>query len=151
MKFESFRPSTLQEAQGFIAQNSGPFNVEETWCQLGIYLQNRLIGDMGVHFLGPDNQQCEIGYAINPAFQRRGYGSEAVTHVLDYLFSKLKKHRVTASLHPDNIPSIALLERVGFRREGLFRKSFLNNGVWEDDLIYAILADEWEGRSEASL
>ncbi|PKK89233.1 MAG: GNAT family N-acetyltransferase [Candidatus Wallbacteria bacterium HGW-Wallbacteria-1] len=142
-KFESFRPETIEEVNGFITENSGDFNVEGTWCQLGVYLNNRLIGDIGIHFIGPDNEQCEIGYAINPSSQRQGYGRESVRHVMDYLFRVLKKHRIAASLHPENIASIHLLESIGLRREGLFRKSFKNNGVWEDDLIYAILREEW--------
>jgi len=97
---------------------------------------------MGIHFI-EDNYQAEIGYTLSPAFQGKGYAIEAVKAILDYLFSKLKKHRITASVDPDNIKSIRLLENVGFRKEAHFIKSFRMNDQWYDDCIYAILTEEW--------
>lgn len=144
-RYQNFAPGTEEEARAFIALHTRHFDREGTWHQLGIFLPGaqELIGDAGLHFLGPENAQAEIGYTIAPRHQRRGYGAEAVTRLVDFVFRDLRKHRLIASLDPANLPSVKLLERVGFRREGLFRQSVLVNGRWADDLVYAVLREEW--------
>lgn len=54
--------------------------------------------------------------------QGKGYATEAAIGVIDYLFSDLKKHRITASVDPINIKSVALLERIGMRKEAHFNE-----------------------------
>lgn len=97
-EFQSFRPENMDDIKRFIIENTSVFNKENTWYQVGIFLEEKLIGDIGIHFLGPENMQCEIGYTISPNFQRRGYAKESVSYVLEYLFGNLKKHRIFASL-----------------------------------------------------
>ncbi len=142
-RYQNFYPATVEETSAFILNNTQDFSAEDTWFQLGIYCQNQLIGDFGIHFIGPINSQCEIGYTLALQAQGKGYAQEAVTAVVDYLFGTLKKHRITASLDPRNTASEKLLKRVGFRREGCFLKSYYNQGMWEDDLVYGILEEEW--------
>ena len=146
-RFQSFRPGSAEDARRFILDNTKDFGAEGTWFQAGVYSDGALIGDIGVHFMGPGNAQCEIGYTIDPRRQRRGYGKEAVGRVVGFLFGELGKHRVFASLDPANAASAALLESLGFRREGLFRQSLLVDGRWEDELTYAMLRGEWEERA----
>jgi RimJ/RimL family protein N-acetyltransferase len=118
-------------------------NTPDTWLQLGVYLHNGpLIGDIGLHFL-EDGAQMEIGYTLAPEHQGQGYAFEAVKAVIDFLFLDLKKHRVTASVDPENQRSINLLKKLGFRYEAHFVKSFLIRGEWCDDIIYAVLEEEW--------
>jgi RimJ/RimL family protein N-acetyltransferase len=124
-KFQSFQPKTIEEVNTFITDNTKYFNIENYWYQMGIFFNIKMIGDIGIHFMAPDNKQCELGYTINSSFQKKGFGKESVVGIIDYLFKKLEKHRITASLNPDNIASIALLESIGFRREGHFRKVYL--------------------------
>jgi RimJ/RimL family protein N-acetyltransferase len=142
-KYQSFRPKSKAEIIRFIKQNTKVFNMEDTWYQLGIYVNEIMIGDIGIHFLGPDNKQCEIGYTISQNEQRKGYGKEAVIGLVDYLFCKMGKHRIIASLDPDNEASKKLLESIGFRNEGLFKKSIYEGNKWNDDLVYALLEEEW--------
>ncbi len=142
-RFQGFSPEKEEEARRFIADNTACFNQEENWFQMGIYREEELIGDIGIHFIGPENSQCEIGYTLAGSAQGKGYATEAVTEVLTFLFTQLNKHRITAGLDPRNTSSIKLLERIGFRCEGHFIKSYLNKGIWEDDLLYALLAEEW--------
>jgi RimJ/RimL family protein N-acetyltransferase len=143
LRFQSFNPKSIDEVHSFIRNEAMDFNKENTWLQLGIYLAGQLIGDMGIHFIGPENKQCEIGYTIDPKYQKNGYGKESVSGVLDYLFRELDKHRIIASLDPENEASRNLLESLGFRNEGCFKKSILNKGEWGDDLVYALLDEEW--------
>lgn len=142
-KYQSFYPVSAEDTRAFIIQNTQAFNTEDTWFQMGIYSQDQVIGDVGIHFIGPINSQCEIGYTLALNQQGNGYAIEAVTAVVDYLFGTLKKHRIAASLDPRNTASEKLLQRMGFRREGCFLKSYYNQGVWEDDLVYGMLEEEW--------
>ena len=62
--------------------------------------------------------------------------------MLDFCFGKLGLHRAQAFIHPDNSASIALVEKLGFRREGLLRDNLRVGEVWRDDLLYALLATD---------
>lgn len=145
-KFQGWKPQTLKEVEAFITEKiSKAPNIPDTWYQLGVIIKEteELIGDVGVHFIGPEDKQAEIGYTLNPEYQGKGYATEAVWGVLNYLFTTLKKHRITASLDPRNEKSIALVERIGMRNEAHFIKSIWLNEQWEDDSIYGILEEEW--------
>ncbi len=83
--YQAFHPKSVNAAASFIENNTENFNQEETWFQTGIFLENTLIGDIGIHFTGPDNRQCEIGCTIAPEYQNKGYASEAVAKVVYYL------------------------------------------------------------------
>ena len=82
-----------------------------------------------------------------PEHQGRGYATEAVRLLLTYLFSERGKHRIAAYCDPRNAASAALLERLGMRREGHLRESTWAKGEWTDDLVYALLPDEWQSGS----
>jgi RimJ/RimL family protein N-acetyltransferase len=77
---------------------------------------------------------------------KKGYATEALTKIVDYLLNDLNKHRIIASIDPANSDSIRLIERLGFRKEAHFIKSLFFRGEWVDDLIYAILAHEWKNK-----
>ena len=111
---------------------------------MGVHLlhNHQLIGDIGLHFL-EGNDQIEIGFTIDPKFQRKGYAQEAVSAVIRLMFNDYGKHRIIASVDPQNQKSINLLEKLGFKKEGCFRKSVFIDGQWVDDCIYAVLREEW--------
>jgi RimJ/RimL family protein N-acetyltransferase len=142
--YQSWNPPRMDEVETFIRQNlATPPNTINTWLQLAICLRTGpMIGDIGIHFL-EDDAQVEIGYTLSPDYQGRGYAFEAVKAVVNYLFLNLKKHRITASVDPENQKSISLLKKLGFRQEGHFKKSILIRGEWCDDVIYAMLEEEW--------
>jgi RimJ/RimL family protein N-acetyltransferase len=146
-RYQGWEPRSLDDALAFIdSLSSTGFDTPGTWFQFGIRLRasQLLIGDVGVHF-SEDGQQAEIGFTLAPASQGQGFGTEAVVGVIDHLFGQVGKHRVYASVDPHNHPSLQLLERVGMRQEGHFRKSLLFKGEWADDVVFAILDSEWRG------
>ena len=147
IQFQSWEPSSIEEIEAFINRNLAVTpNTPDTWLQLGICLRGGpLIGDIGLHFL-EDGAQMEIGYTLTPVYQGQGYASEAVKAVVDYLFLTLKKHRITASVDPENQKSINLLKKLGFRQEAHFIKGILIRGEWCDDVVFAILDEEWNTR-----
>jgi RimJ/RimL family protein N-acetyltransferase len=105
-----------------------------------------LIGDCGLHFPMEGPNQVEVGITLAPAHQGQGYATEALEGVMEYPFVSLGKHRVYARVDPRNEASIALLERVGMRKEGHLRESAWVKGEWADDVIYAILEKERKSR-----
>ena len=79
---------------------------------------NRCISMVNYHHREARNKRLEFGCFIAPSHQGRGLGTEAVQAVLAYCVGSLGVHRVQAFIHPDNRPSIRLVERLGFRCEG---------------------------------
>lgn len=85
-----------------------------------------------------------IGYALLPNERGKGYGSEAVQIMADYLFLTKNIVRIQAETHPENIASQKVLEKAGFKKEGIIRKSFFSRGIWRDTAMFSILRDEWK-------
>jgi RimJ/RimL family protein N-acetyltransferase len=149
-KYQSWKPKYIQDVVDFInIKIVREPNIPNTWMQLAICknADNTLIGDCGIHFLENEPEQVEIGITINSENQGKGLGSEALFMVFQYIFTILGKHRIIASIDPANTTSIHLMEKMKMRKEAHFRKSIFIDGEWVDDIIYAILAEEWNVRN----
>ena len=142
-QYQAWRPKCMEEAEKFIRKNAEVVaNTVNTWLQLAVCKkQGQMLGDIGIHFV--DQAQIEIGYTLSREQQSNGYAFEAVKAVMAYAFSEWKKHRIIASVDPGNLRSIRLLEKIGFRKEAHFVKSFRVENRWCDDCIYALLEEEW--------
>lgn len=146
-QYQGWIPKTVNEVDDFIRNwISSEFDIAGTWCQLAIIKKedHRLIGDIGIHFMEDGSFQVELGYTLEKDEQGKGYATEALTATINYLFLQYNKRRITASIDPRNTKSIALIERLGFRKEAHFRESLWINGEWVDDVIYALLKYEWK-------
>jgi len=160
------RPRTLDDAEALHAAFadvelmrywSGPphASVEETradlardapeWRRWAITLK----GDdtaIGVVAAGEKRQGnvTEIGYLLVRDHWGRGIAREAVSAVIDRIFAEGQR-RVFADTDPDNGPSRALLERLGFKHEALLRAEWETHLGVRDTTIYGLLRDEWNG------
>jgi RimJ/RimL family protein N-acetyltransferase len=145
-KFQGWIPDTMEAVESFINKVAEQINVPGTWFQFVIIVieNQKIIGDLGIHFSHSENKQVEIGCTLDKEFHNQGYAAEALKRVIGYVFEELNKHRITASIHPGNKNSIRLVERIGFRKEAHFVKSLFINGLWVDDLIYAMTEKDWE-------
>ena len=92
-------------------------------------------------------QNANAGYWIDRARGRRGYATEAVRRAVEFAFGELHLHRVQAGVMPRNLASIRVLEKNGFRREGVAARYLQIAGAWEDHLLFAITRDEWNAES----
>ncbi len=112
------------------------------WFQYAIDLDGVLIGDVGLN-LHNNLRQAELGFTVSPAYQGNGYATEAVRGLLDQLFIERNLHRVSAECDARNTASARLLERVGFRQEGLRRSNSWFKGEWTDDLLFGLLRADY--------
>lgn len=85
-----------------------------------------------------------IGYALLPDERGKGYGSEAVKILVDYLFLSKDISRIQAETHPKNVASQRVLEKAGFVKEGIIRRSFFSRGEWRDTTLFSVLREEWK-------
>jgi RimJ/RimL family protein N-acetyltransferase len=102
-----------------------------------------LLGDATVFLRSLANRQVEVGYVFHPDAGGRGYATEAARALVTFAFRDLNAHRVFARTDARNAPSAALLHRLNMRQEAHFRQAEIFKGAWGDELIFAILADEW--------
>lgn len=133
-EFEPFQQQTLSELEkGY----DGKSEHNEFFVQKK---DGTKIGTI-VYFKAGD--QYGIGYMLVPGERGKGYGSEAVQMMVDYLFLHKNIVRIQAETHPANIASQRVLEKAGFKKEGIIRRSFFSRGVWRDTAMYSVLREEW--------
>jgi len=95
-----------------------------------------------IHF--PVGELLEIGYALIPSERGKGYCTEAAMIIVDYLFLSRDIVRIQAYTDVRNVASQKILEKAGFKREGVIRKSMFIRGEWRDRYLYSILREEWK-------
>jgi ribosomal-protein-alanine N-acetyltransferase len=88
-------------------------------------------------------QNAYLGYWIDEGKQNRGLMTEAVRAATAFAFEGAGLHRVQAAVMPRNGPSQRVLEKVGYRREGVALRYLCIAGRWEDHILFAMTADEW--------
>jgi RimJ/RimL family protein N-acetyltransferase len=101
------------------------------------------MGSLAVH-LASHGHSAEIGYALRVEHRGKGLATAAAQVLVDALFARPEINRLEGSLHPDNIASAMVLERLGFVYEGTSRQSFWVEDVVSDDPHYGLLREEWE-------
>jgi [ribosomal protein S5]-alanine N-acetyltransferase len=89
---------------------------------------------------------ADLGYCYGSAFWRKGYGYEAAAALVTIGFEVLVLHRIWATCDIRNTGSIAVLEKLGMRREGTLRKNLQVRDGWRDTHLYAMLDEEWAAR-----
>jgi RimJ/RimL family protein N-acetyltransferase len=102
-----------------------------------------LAGDLVLFLRSVAHQQGEVGYTVHPEHQGRGLATEGARAMLALGFEVFGMHRIAARLDGRNAASARVLERLGMRREGHLRENEWVKGEWTDELVYAMLAEEW--------
>jgi RimJ/RimL family protein N-acetyltransferase len=86
----------------------------------------------------------EVGYALISSERNKGYGTEALKIMVDYLFLSKDIVRIQAGTNVENKSSQRVLEKTGFKKEGIARKETFVRGKWTDFYRYSILREEWK-------
>ncbi|MGW6705213.1 GNAT family N-acetyltransferase [Streptomyces sp. NPDC054956] len=103
-----------------------------------------VIGQVELVLLSAEHRQGEIGYVFHPAHHGKGYATETAVAVLSLAFDTLGLHRVVGRCRANNTASAGLLERLGMRLEARFIGAQFSKGAWQDNLVYAMLQQEWQ-------
>ena len=145
-RYEPGQPITKAEARKMAEERAGGSDFRAVTLK---EKPQKLIGH--VSFIQQEPKQFrtwEIGFIFNPAFQNKGYATEASRAIIEHAFKERNAHRVVGYCAVDNVASRRVLEKCGLRREGLLRKNAFfyedENGKprWFDSHQYAILAED---------
>ena len=83
-----------------------------------------------------------IGYWMGEKYAGKGYMTEILSSLIDYAFDELSLHRLEAACLEHNVPSQAVLKKVGFQEEGRARGYLRINAMWQDHITYALLQND---------
>ena len=140
--FLSLALADMQAAELEAARRS----TDATSIAVCLRASGQLIGDLFAH---PEEDTFSVGWNFNPRFGGKGYAHEAAAALFTHLFTQRGARRLYAYVEDTNMPSQRLCEKLGMRREGVFKEfiSFQNdeNGVpiYENTMQYALLRHEW--------
>ncbi len=94
---------------------------------------------------GGSFRSCMLGYKLARTAVGQGYATEAIREAIRFLFAEYGLHRIEANILPDNEPSIRLVNRLGFREEGFFRRYLEIDGTFRDHRHFVLLNDNGDG------
>ena len=94
-------------------------------------------------------QMASLGYWIGAPFARRGYMTEAIEGVVSHAFTRLDLSRIEAACLPENAASRSVLEKSGFKYEGVAQAYLQIAGRWRNHVLYANLRGDRRGRTDA--
>lgn len=142
--------SSLEQAATFIARDGEGMAAGRHLC-LGLVTMGadlggspgRLIGTCTLFSFLRGSRRAELGFALASSAWGHGWMSEALRAMLDHAFGPLDLNRVEADTDPRNEPSVRLLQRLGFRAEGVLRERWLIDGQPSDSAMFGLLQREW--------
>jgi RimJ/RimL family protein N-acetyltransferase len=109
-----------------------------------------VVGDVMLRWLSREHQQGEVGYILHPDYSGNGYATEAAQEMLRLGFEEVGLHRIIGRIDGRNTASARVLERLGMRREAHLLQNEFVKGEWTDEMVYAMLRDEWLARADPS-
>jgi RimJ/RimL family protein N-acetyltransferase len=106
------------------------------------------VGEFVLFMSSRPNRTGETGYIIDPAAAGHGYATEGCLAMLRIGFVQCGMHRIIGRIDARNAASARVLEKCGLRREAHFVRNELVKGEWCDEVVYAVLTDEWQARED---
>jgi RimJ/RimL family protein N-acetyltransferase len=145
-------PRSLEQTRDLLERKiaGAALQGEGDWLSAAVVVSDsgELVGDLSLLWESELHRQGEIGFVFHPAHHGRGYATEAARPFLSFAFGPLGLHRVIGRTEARNIASARVLEKLGMRREAHFVENEWVKGEWQSELVYALLAREWEARQE---
>lgn len=100
---------------------------------------DEFIGALGLYRINWDAHRSEIGYILNPVYSGKGYMNEACKALIKFAFEEVDFHSLEAVINADNIPSIKVVEKLGFEREAYLKENAVRAGKFIDTAIYSLI------------
>jgi len=141
---------SVKDSETIICNWVNRYDTEDCFYQWAIVLkenEGELVGSIGVVQKNVAVELADIGYCIGQKWWNRGIASEALTMVIDYLFSTGRFNRIQARHDQRNPHSGQVMKKCGMRYEGTLREADYNNQGLCDTAIYAILAKDFYAAS----
>ncbi|MGI1797942.1 GNAT family N-acetyltransferase [Priestia sp. TRN 1309] len=134
---------SIDQVKGIIKNFSKGYE-EKQLIKWGIQLKEneKLIGTIGFQEWSAEHKKANISYALFPEHWNKGYATEAVHEAISYGFHELQYNRIGAIVFTQNSGSIALLSKVGFKKEGTLREYLYQNNIPFDTYVYSLLCGE---------
>ncbi|MBY9009738.1 MAG: GNAT family N-acetyltransferase [Candidatus Lokiarchaeota archaeon] len=108
----------------------------------------KIIGNCAIHNINSKNRACSCGITIGEKeYQNKGYGTEAMEMLVEYCFNTLNMNRIELTVYEFNIRAYKSYQKVGFVEEGRKRQARYHNGKYHDEIIMAILREDWEKKA----
>lgn len=139
------RLASEAEARDFIAGTRESF-LSGTLYQWGIELEREVVGTCTLAGIDRQHRRVELGFAVLMRWWGRRVAFRALPPVIELAFERLGLHRLEADADPRNEASLRVLERLGFRREGLLRERYFQEGEAQDAVVFGLLRREWRER-----
>jgi ribosomal-protein-alanine N-acetyltransferase len=138
---------TLDQQRALLRQSTKEFEARSAFIFGIIAPDGELAGRVALNnVVWKAWQNANLGYWVDRAHNGRGLATDAVKLVLRFAFEMVNLHRVEAGVMPRNKASIRVLEKAGFRTEGLAVRYLLIDGAWEDHQLFALTNEEWGAR-----
>lgn len=134
----------VADTRNFITMSKKQYG-DNLGIQAGIWNQGRLTGVIGHYNLNWAHRSVNLGYWLGEKYQGQGVMTRACRAMIEYSFKDLGLHRVEIRCSQENFKSRAIPERLGFTREGVIRQAEWLYDHFEDDVVYGLLAPEWQG------
>lgn len=144
-----FRDRTLLE-WGIVERGGAPGEAEAGSGGEAADLRGPVIGTCALVGWSREHRRAEIGFALGRAAWGRGIMRELLGRLLAFAFDELGLHRLDADVEPRNERSVALLEWLGFEREGLLRERYRQGGEWQHSLMMGLLEEDYRRGSAGS-
>jgi ribosomal-protein-alanine N-acetyltransferase len=122
--------------------------MERSEIRWGITLreaEHDVIGMCGFNTWHQIDRRGAVGFDLAQAYWRRGIMRETLTAILRFGFEEMSLNRVEADASAENMASLGLLESVGFRREGVQREQYWDDGAFQSLELFGLLRAEWRG------
>jgi RimJ/RimL family protein N-acetyltransferase len=137
-------PYSVKDARYFIKLCRK--KVKENPYNFGITLKHsgKLVGMIGFTGLDKFSGKTEVGYWLGRKYWRQGITAESLKAMVNFAFRKLKLVRLQADVFIENKASANLLKKIGFKKEGLKRKSARakSTGKWHDTYVFGLLRSD---------
>lgn len=110
---------------------------------LGIWCEGKLVGSIGYLYLDQEDKKTEIGYWLGKEYEGKGFITKSIKVLINYAFDELNLNKIEIGVATENKKSLAIPEKLGFKREGELRDYEYINGRFLDRIVYGLKANEW--------
>lgn len=144
-RYEAARPENFytEDFQRLILNNEYNLAVKLSTIRFWVFERShpdQIIGTVCFHGIKQSVfRSCQVGYKFDERYWHQGFATEALTLGMQIMFCELRLHRIEAYIMPSNIPSLQLVKRIGFCREGLVRHYAMIAGEWQDHYLYSFV------------